>query len=100
MRDERYERARQRVEALRGFYIHLVFYVIVNAGLFLIDMLASGGTWFYWPLLGWGIGLAVHAVSVFARGPFGADWEQRKIRELMDKDPDRSKPAASDGPSS
>ena len=87
MRDERYERARQRVEALRGFYMHLAVFVVVNAGLFVLDILSSGGTWFFWPLFGWGIGLAVHAVSVFARGPFGPDWEDRKIRELMERDP-------------
>jgi hypothetical protein len=95
VRDERYERAHQRVEALRGFYMHLVVFVVVNAGLFVLDMLSSGGTWFFWPLLGWGIGLVIHAVSVFARGPFGADWEARKIRELMERD---STPTEGDGP--
>jgi 2TM domain-containing protein len=99
LRDERYERARQRVEALRGFYIHLVVFVVVNAGLFVLDMLSSGGTWFFWPLLGWGIGLVVHAVSVFARGPFGAEWEDRKIRELLAKDAEPTRPAEGDGPS-
>jgi hypothetical protein len=96
--DERYQRARQRVEELRGFYVHLLVFVLVNAGLFVLDMVSSGGTWFFWPLFGWGIGLAVHAISVFARGPFGADWEQRKIQQLMDRDPDPSRSAETDGP--
>ena len=34
----RYERAHQRVQQLRSFYIHLIVYLIVNAGLFLIDL--------------------------------------------------------------
>jgi hypothetical protein len=37
--------------------------------------------------MGWGIGLIIHALFVFVFGPrFGADWEERKIRELMEKD--------------
>ena len=83
MTDERYERARRRVEALRGFYVHLFFYVAVNAILVVIDLLTSGSTWFYWSLGGWGIGLVAHAVSVFAEGPFASRWEERKIAEYM-----------------
>ena len=62
---QRYERARARVKALKGFYTHATIYVIVNIFLFLIDLLTGGGWWFYWPLLGWGIGLGVHALNVF-----------------------------------
>jgi 2TM domain-containing protein len=67
-------------------------HVLVNIGLFVINLLTGGGWWFYWPLLGWGVGLGIHALSVFAfggRGPWDRDWEERKIRELMDRDPDR-----------
>jgi len=85
--DERYQRARRRVEAVRGFYVHLVVYLIVNAGLFLINMLTSPGTlWFYWPLIGWGIGVAAHAFSVFGAGKWlGPEWEEREIRKILDK---------------
>ncbi len=72
---------------MRGFYTNLAAYVIVNLGLFILDMLTGGGTWFFWPLLGWGIGLAAHAYRVFGAGRrLGAEWEERKIRELMAKD--------------
>ena len=85
---QRYEQARRRVKELKGFYIHATAYVLVNIGLFIINLLTSSGTWwFYWPLLGWGIGLGVHALSVFGlRGTLGRDWEERKIRELMDEE--------------
>lgn len=82
-----YERARKRVEDIRGYYIHLMIYAVVNAGLFLIDALTGGGWWFYWPLLGWGIGVGAHTVSMIASSSrFGPRWEERKIRELMQKD--------------
>jgi hypothetical protein len=83
--DTLYKRAKARVDALRGFYIHALVYVVVNLGLFTINMLTSRDSlWFYWPLFGWGIGLAINAVVVFTGGLFGPDWEERKIREEVD----------------
>ena len=86
-----YERAKKRVEGIRGFYQHLLVYLLVNAFLFVLNMLTSpGDLWFYWPLLFWGIGIVAHAVSVFASGGlWGKDWEERKIKQLMEKDPRR-----------
>jgi len=85
---ERYQRARQRVQHIKGLYIHLIVYVLVNSGLLLLDLLILPGTfWFYWPLLGWGIGLAAHAMAVFGAGRwFGQEWEAREIRKIMDKE--------------
>jgi len=48
-----YERARARVQALKGFYIHASAFILVNIGLFVINVLTGGVWWFYWPLLGW-----------------------------------------------
>jgi hypothetical protein len=50
-------------------------------------MTSPGYWWFLWAMFGWGIGVGFHALGVF--GPnllFGKDWEDRKIKELMDKD--------------
>ncbi len=85
--EQRYARAKARVDEIKGFYIHLIVYLIVNLGLFTMNLFTGGGWWFYWGTLGWGIGLAVHGLSVFVfSGRMGAEWEQRKIRELMEKD--------------
>jgi hypothetical protein len=82
-----YQRVRERVEELKGFYVHLTVYLIVNLGLVLIDFAAGAGWWFFWPLVGWGVGLAIHAVVVFGvEGPWGRGWEERKIRQLMEQD--------------
>ena len=85
---ERYERARKRVEEIKGFYTHLMVYVLVNLALFVLDLVSSPGLqWFYWPLLGWGIGVVAHAGSVFGPGWFwGPEWEERKTKELMQRD--------------
>lgn len=88
---ERYRRAKRHVEALKGFYIHAAIYLLVNASLVVINFVTSSDyLWFVWPLLGWGIGLAGHAVGIFGvPGLFGKEWEDRKIHEYMKRDQDR-----------
>ena len=82
----KYQKAKERVTALRGFYGHLSVYVIVNLGLFLINMTTSPETlWFIWPLMGWGIAIVLHAVRVFVEAP-GSSWEEKNIAELMKKE--------------
>jgi hypothetical protein len=79
------ELAKRKIAVLRGFYIHLSVYVAVNIGLVAVNLLTTPKIlWFQWPLLGWGIGLAVHAVLAFGRAPGAiAKWEDRKLREFM-----------------
>jgi hypothetical protein len=48
-----------------GFRIHLIVYVAVNILLLLINLIASPHhLWFYWPALGWGLGIMGHAFLV------------------------------------
>lgn len=77
--------ARRQVAMLRGFYHHLMVFAVVNGALLAINLIASPARlWFFWPLLGWGIWLGLHAFATFARGRWlGAEWEERKLRELM-----------------
>lgn len=59
----------RRADMKLAFRSHLMAYVLVNGGLFMINMLTSPGDWwFYWPMLGWGIGLAAHAATVYFNG--------------------------------
>jgi hypothetical protein len=85
---DRYQRARRRVREIRGFYLHVAVFVAVNALLHVIDLLASPGVyWAFWPLLGWGVGLVAHGLATYRWMPvLGKEWEERKIRELMDKE--------------
>ncbi len=53
MVDEKYEKAKKRVEEIKGFYTHLIVYVCVNIVLVIINLVTSpGALWFYWPLMG------------------------------------------------
>ena len=82
----RYQEAKDRVEEIKGFYFHLITYIVINAVLVVINLLTSPEyLWFIWPIIGWGVGLVIHAFSVF--GNFlGKSWEERKIKEIMEKD--------------
>jgi len=53
--------ARKRVAMKMGFAIHLLVYVLVNGGLLVLS-LSQGRGWFWGPLLGWGLGLAIHGL--------------------------------------
>jgi len=83
---ERLQRARERVAAIKGFYIHLAISLAVIVLLFVVDFATGGGWWVQWVVLGWGIGVLAHALIVFGSSPkFVSRWEERKIREYMDE---------------
>ncbi|MFN8359034.1 MAG: 2TM domain-containing protein [Candidatus Kapaibacterium sp.] len=53
-----------RLNKKRKFYSHLRTYLVVNA-FFVAVSLMTGGNWFIWPMLGWGLGLALDALGTF-----------------------------------
>lgn len=80
-----YERIEQKVEEKLGFYIHLVAYMLVNGLLIAINLIATPGTyWFIWPLIGWGVGLVLHGLSIFVFGG-GSTLRQRMIDAEIEK---------------
>ena len=59
------EEAERRAQARMSVRVHAFVYVLVNAGLLALDYLTDGRfDWAWWPMLGWGIGLVAHFVSV------------------------------------
>jgi hypothetical protein len=83
-----YRKAQKKVEDIKGFYGNLTSYIVVNIGLAALNLITSPShLWFLYPAIGWGIGVAIHGMSVFNYMPFlGNDWEEKKIRELMEKE--------------
>ncbi|MCT4699391.1 2TM domain-containing protein [Tenacibaculum haliotis] len=95
--EQKYILAKKRVEKIKGFYIHLVVYVLVNifiSGIIIfgltsedqysfVEALTHFGTYSTW--LFWGIGLFFHWLGVFGSNLFfGKDWEKKKIEQYMD----------------
>jgi len=89
MNDEKYEKAKKRVEELKKFYGNLTTYVVINVILIIINLVTSpGNLWFYWVTIFWGVAILMHASRVFVlKGKvFGEEWEQKKIKEIMEKE--------------
>ncbi|TDN83035.1 hypothetical protein DET49_1225 [Salegentibacter sp. 24] len=88
VQQEAYLRARKQVKAEREFYGNLTSYLIVIPVLGLFNYLSySEFMWVVFPAIGWGIGVFFHGLSVFNHNLLlGKNWEERKIKELMQKD--------------
>ena len=78
-----YLRAKDRVEKLKGFYGNLISYCVVIPVLIIVNLNTSKFQWFWFPMLGWGMGLTFHALETFG---YGKSWEERKIKEILEKE--------------
>lgn len=87
---DKLNRAKKRVDELKGFYIHFSIYLAVNAFILVNIYLNTDDFWqvgHFFTLFFWGIGVAFHAMNVFRYNPlFSKSWEERQIKKYMDKD--------------
>lgn len=85
---DKYYLAKKKVENIKGFYSHLASFIGVNIILIFINLYTTPNhLWFYWPLIWWGLGIVFHGLKIFEVFPvLGKDWEERKIKEIMDKE--------------
>ncbi|CZF80645.1 helix-turn-helix protein [Grimontia celer] len=79
------ERVINQVREIKGFYSHLTTYALVIGLLFMINFLTSPDyIWAWWPAMGWGIGITVHALNSFEiLNFFGPDWEKKQIEKRL-----------------
>ena len=89
MTSDPYKAAKKKVKKKKEFYKHLTSFVIVNAFLIALNIFTSTAHyWFVYPLLGWGVGLASHYISVFGipgSGPMDESWEEQEIEKELRK---------------
>ncbi|WP_445457875.1 2TM domain-containing protein [Flavobacterium sp. HNIBRBA15423] len=78
-----YARAKERVEKLKGFYGNLISYCCVIPVLIIINLTTSSFQWFWFPMLGWGLGVTFHALETFG---YGKSWEEKKIQEILERE--------------
>lgn len=83
----KYEAAKKRVGEIKDFYTHVIVYVVVNIFLIVINLLTSPGRyWFFFATIFWGFGLFMHFLATFVFDGFmGAEWEEKKIKEILEK---------------
>jgi hypothetical protein len=79
-----YYKAKKRVDELKGFYSNLLsFFVVIPFLVFINYRTYWGFQWFWFPMLGWGMGIIFHAFGIFG---YGKSWEERKIQEIMERE--------------
>lgn len=77
--------ARKRAGAKLGWYLHALVYLLVNLALFALSRHGWGQrAWSPFPLLGWGLGLALHGVSVFVLGT-GSGLRERMVQRERER---------------
>ena len=93
LEEQKYIRAKKKVKAVKGFYVHLTVYIIINLFLIITSVIAGGGWNNFWQwqtyntAIFWGIGIAFHAFNVFGMNfLLGSNWEEKKIKEIMNKE--------------
>tara|TARA_R110002049_G_scaffold309026_2_gene516012 strand:+ start:2606 stop:2911 length:306 start_codon:yes stop_codon:yes gene_type:complete len=88
-KDERYLKARERVREEKKFYTSLLsaFFTIAIVAAVNYYINEFRNPWFLWVVFGLGISVIFKAIKIFNVIPFmGRDWEQKKIRELMNEE--------------
>lgn len=99
----KYLKAKKRVEKIKGFYVHLVVYIVVNSflsgiiifglmqdeGDSLSEVLQNFGVYSTWVF--WGIGIFFHWLGVFGFSAVGKNWEAKKLKEIMEEEERNSK---------
>jgi hypothetical protein len=77
--------ARKRAGAKLGWYIHATVFLLVNAVVFAMSRYAFGERpWSVFPLLGWGLGLTLHGISVFVLGK-GSGLRERMVQKERER---------------
>lgn len=92
-KENKYLRAKEQVAEIKKFYTSVLFYVIFIGFLAGLNYYTNEWSymWFLWAAFGWGIGIVFQAIKAYKWAPFmNKDWEDRKIKEYMDRDQQES----------
>ncbi len=86
--EELRKKAKKIAKKKSDFYIHLVIYIAVNTFLFVQWWIIAGPDgfpWFIFPLFGWGIGLAAHAINTFRGNDYLEKQVEKEYQKLKNK---------------
>lgn len=87
--EQLYLKAKKRVHDIKAFYVHLIVHLLSLPVIIAVNLIFVPGFHFFWFAVG-GVflGLFFHWLSVFGFTKFGLgkDWEEKKIREIMQEE--------------
>jgi len=87
----------ERDKAINGFYTHFIVFLSVIAGLALVNLVSGDAFWIQWVVLGWGLGIALHAFLIFVRRP-QQEHKLREVRRLREEKRNAAAAPAADVP--
>jgi transcriptional regulator with XRE-family HTH domain len=75
------------VRKLKGFYSHLIRYIVIVSALAIFNFIKSPAYfWVVWVALGWGLGVLFHGLRVFQFSPFdNAEWEKKQVEKYLNR---------------
>jgi hypothetical protein len=85
-REDAWQEARRHVWRKRILYTVIGIWLVLSLMWFTVDMLDDGteSLWFYWPMLGTGVGVVVTAIVLLdVGGLFGVEWERREMDKYL-----------------
>lgn len=73
------------VRKLRGFYMHLLRYLLITLALLAVNLIVTPSKmWAFWVMGGWGLGVLLHASRVFRPDWFlGPQWERQQVEKRL-----------------
>lgn len=82
-----YNEAKKKVKKLKGFYQNLVLYVVVSVFMVGLNLYQNPKyLWSLWIVFSWGFALVMQAIGIFLPNIFfSKQWEERKIKEFLEK---------------
>ena len=82
----KYIEAKRRVRKIRRFYSHFTSWIVFSIFFVFLNITTGGPEfWAIFPIMGWGIGVLFHAISVFGLPGLGRDWEERLIERELER---------------
>lgn len=89
----RYKKAQAQVKLLKGFYIHLIIFVLFLTIIIFINLkFTPEQYWFIYPTLGGGIGITFHALGTFNQNSvFSKGWEEKKLKQFIKEEQNNHK---------
>ncbi len=86
-KDRKESEAIEFVQNLKLFHMNWIAYLIVIPSLYVLNIVTSpDDIWVLWAAIPWLFAIGLHAMVFFGLfNIFGAEWEQRKFKERMNR---------------
>ena len=75
-----YERANNRAKGKKRFFVHFLKWAVMSIFFILLNIFTSDYFWAIFPIMGWGVALAMHGIKVYTD-----DWEESETQRELNR---------------